>query len=68
MIVTTDIGNILYRDCKAFGIDLVPDGETLTGELKIRKDCHPHEETTAGKVLEEIFRRSESMCTQFKRE
>ena len=34
MIVTTDIGNILYRDCKAFGIDLVPDGETLTGELK----------------------------------
>ena len=46
MIVTTDIGNILYRDCKAFGI----------------------EETTAGKVLEEIFCRSESMCTQFKRE
>ena len=33
MIVTTDIGNILYRDCKAFGIDIVPDGETLTGEL-----------------------------------
>ena len=34
MIVTTDIGNILYQDCKAFGIDIVPDGETLTGELK----------------------------------
>ena len=34
MIVTTDIGNILYRDCKAFGIDIVPDGETLMGELK----------------------------------
>lgn len=34
MIVTTDIGNILYRDCKAFGIDIIPDGETLTGELK----------------------------------
>ena len=34
MIVTTDIGNILYRDCKAFGIEIVPDGETLTGELK----------------------------------
>ena len=33
MIVTTDIGNILYRDCKAFGIAIVPDGETLTGEL-----------------------------------
>lgn len=34
MIVTTDIRNILYRDCKAFGIEIVPDGETLTGELK----------------------------------
>lgn len=34
MIVTTDIGNILYRDCKDFGIKIVPDGETLTGELK----------------------------------
>lgn len=34
MIVTTDIGNILYRDCGAFGIDIVPNGETLTGELK----------------------------------
>ena len=32
MIVTTDIGNILY--CMAFGIDIVPNGETLTGELK----------------------------------
>lgn len=34
MIVTTDIGNILYRDCKDFGIKIVPDGETLMGELK----------------------------------
>lgn len=34
MIVTTDIGNILYRDCKAFGIAIVLDGETLTGKLK----------------------------------
>lgn len=34
MIVTTDIGNILYWDCKDFGIDIVPAGETLTGELK----------------------------------
>ena len=37
MIVTTDIGNILYRDCKAFGIDIVPAGETLTGELKTER-------------------------------
>lgn len=34
MIVTTDIGNILYRDCEAFGIDIVPAGETLPGELE----------------------------------
>ena len=34
MIVTTDIGNILYRDCETFGIDIVPNGETLTGELR----------------------------------
>lgn len=37
MIVTTDIGNIIYRDCKAFGIDMIPDGETLTGELKYER-------------------------------
>ena len=33
MIVTTDIADILYRDCKAFGIEIVPFGKTLTGEL-----------------------------------
>lgn len=34
MIVTTDIADILYRDCKAFGIGIVPFGKTLTGDLK----------------------------------
>lgn len=34
MIVTTDIADILYRDCKGFGIEIVPFGKTLTGELK----------------------------------
>lgn len=34
MIVTTDIANILYRDCKSFEIDIVPSGETLMDELK----------------------------------
>lgn len=34
MITSTDIANILYRDCKVFGIEIVPFGETLTGELK----------------------------------
>ena len=33
MIVTTDIGNILYRDCRAFGIDIAPDGEIPPKEL-----------------------------------
>lgn len=33
MIVSSDIANIIYRDCKAFGIDIVPDGERLVGEL-----------------------------------
>lgn len=34
MIVTTDIANILYRDCQTFGIDIVPHGKKLMGELK----------------------------------
>lgn len=34
MIVTTDIANILYRDCQPFGIDVVPHGKKLTGAMK----------------------------------
>ena len=34
MIVTTDIANILYRDCQPFGISIVPHGKKLMGELK----------------------------------
>lgn len=33
MITSTDIANILYRDCGVFGITIVPDGETVIGEL-----------------------------------
>lgn len=33
MIVSSDIANILYLDCKAFDIAIVPDGETLVGEI-----------------------------------
>lgn len=41
MIVTTDIGNILYRDCKAFGMEVyqkgnLPDGEMTTERAIIR--------------------------------
>lgn len=34
MIVTTDIANILYRDCQPFGISIVPHGKVLTGPMK----------------------------------
>ena len=34
MIVTTDIANILYRDCQTFGISIVPHGKKLTGAMK----------------------------------
>lgn len=34
MIVTTDIANILYRDCQSFGISIVPHGKKLTGSMK----------------------------------
>lgn len=41
MIVTTDIGNILYRDCRAFGIEVyqkgnIPSGEVTTERIIIR--------------------------------
>ena len=51
MIVTTDIGNILYRDCKAFGIDIVPDGETLTGELTSERIVIHTKKQQPGKYL-----------------
>lgn len=40
MIVTTDIANILYRDCKAFGMKIhqkgsIPDGEVNTERIII---------------------------------
>ena len=61
MIVTTDIGNILYRDCKAFGIDIVPNGETLTGELKSERIViHTKKQQHS---LEKVFRGSESLCS-----
>lgn len=42
MITTIDIGNILYRDCKVFGIGIVPSGKTLTGELEAERiTIHP---------------------------
>lgn len=34
MIVTTDIANILFVECKKLEIQVVPMGQTVTGELK----------------------------------
>ncbi len=55
MIVTTDIGNILYRDCKAFGIDIVPDGETLVGELKSERIVIHTKKQQLGKYWKKSF-------------
>ena len=55
MIVTTDIADILYRDCKDFGIEIVPFGETLTGELtKERITIHVKSQTPE-KIWEKCF-------------
>lgn len=55
MIVTTDIADILYRDCKDFGIDIVPFGKTLTGELtKERITIHVKGQTSE-KYWEKCF-------------
>lgn len=55
MIVTTDIGNILYRDCKTFGIDIVPVGETLTGELKSERIVIHTKKQQPGKFWKKSF-------------
>lgn len=55
MIVTTDIGNILYWDCKAFGIDIVPDGETLVGELKFERIVIHTKKQQLGKYWKKSF-------------
>ena len=57
MIVTTDIGNILYRDCKAFGIDIVPNGETLTGELKSERIVIMQRNNSRGLIGESLSRK-----------
>lgn len=55
MIVTTDIANILYRDCKAFGIYIVPQGKTLTGELKSERIVIHSKKQQPGKYWKKSF-------------
>lgn len=55
MIVTTDIADILYQDCKAFGIKIVPFGKTLTGELKDERITIHVKGQTPSKYWEKCF-------------
>ena len=55
MIVTTDIADILYRDCKAFGIGIVPFGKTPTGELKDERITIHVKGQTPSKYWEKCF-------------
>ena len=55
MIVTTDIADILYRDSKAFGIEIVPFGKTLTGELKGERITIHVKGQTPSKYWEKCF-------------
>lgn len=34
MITLSDTANIMYRDCSVFGVERVPFGRTVTGQLK----------------------------------
>ncbi len=55
MIVTTDIADILYRDCKAFGIKIVPFGKTIMGELKDERITIHVKGQTPSKYWEKCF-------------
>jgi hypothetical protein len=55
MIVTTDIADILYRDCKALGIGIVPFGKTLTGELEEERITIHVKGQTPSKYWEKCF-------------
>lgn len=55
MIVTTDIADILYRDSKTFGIEMVPFGKTLTGELKDERITIHVKGQTPSKYWEKCF-------------
>ena len=55
MIVTTDIADILYRECKAFGIEIVPFGKTIIDELKDERITIHVKGQTPSKYWEKCF-------------
>ena len=55
MIVTTDIADILFRDCKDFGIMIVHFGKTLTGEITEERITIHVKGQTPEKIWEKCF-------------
>lgn len=55
MIATTDIADILFQDCKDFGITIVPFGKTLTGELTEERITIHVKGQTPEKIWEKCF-------------
>lgn len=37
MITVSEVANIVYKECSIFGIERVPEGQTLTGQLKAER-------------------------------
>lgn len=55
MIVSSDIANIFYRDCKAFGIKTYPDGENPTGKLTSERIVIHAKKQTPGTYWKKCF-------------
>lgn len=55
MIVTSDIGNILYRDCKAFGIEVYQKGNISDGEVTTERVIIRTKAQTPGKYWKKGF-------------
>lgn len=55
MIATTDIANILYRDCMAFRIHIVPMGKTVSGEVKSERIVIHSKKQQPGKIWNKSF-------------
>lgn len=55
MITTTDIANILYRDCESFEIEIVPQGRTITGALKAERLVIHSKKQQPGRIWKKSF-------------
>lgn len=55
MITPTKIANILYQDCKALGIPIVPFGKTIVGDLKDERVVIKSKRQRPGKIWKKSF-------------